>query len=299
MKVTKSGNYILFVYENGDKEKPVLSKRFMVYQNLISISGLVQQAAKSDEYMNKQEIDFVIHHPTHKIINPFTDLKVVITQNNRWDNAIRNLNPIFVQPNELNYNYDDGSTCFNSGNEFRNFDNKSFKFLTPFVMHHYKDSNNIYHSELMPEQVKTFKRYMQVDDINGEFFIRNTEMDRNENEADYAWIHFFIPYKEPLGEGNFYANGKLCDWKNSELNQFKYNYSKKGYELELYLKQGYYNYQLVYQKNKNSIMDETFLEGNHWETENDYTIFVYHRSIGFYYDQLIGIKKFNSVRREK
>jgi len=297
MKVTKSGNYILFVYENGDKEKPVLTKRFMVYQNLININGLVQQAAKSDDYMNKQEIDFVIYHQNYKINNPFTDLKVVITQNNRWDNSIQNLKPIFVQPNELSYNYDDGSNCFNSGNEFRNFDNKSFKFLTPFVMHQYKDSNNIYHTELMPEQIKTFKRYMQFDDINGEFFIRNIEMDRNENEADYAWVHFYIPYNEPLGEGNFYANGKFCDWKNSAFNQFKYNYSKKGYELELFLKQGYYNYQLMYQKNKNSVMEETFLEGNHWETENDYTIFVYHRAIGVYYDQLIGIKKFNSVRR--
>ena len=299
MKITKSGNYILFVYENGDKNKPVLTKRFMVYQSFITISGTVQQAAKADDYMSKQEVDFSIIHPNYKIINPFQDLKVVITQNNRWDNAINNLKPLFVNPNELNYNYDDGSNCFDSGNEFRNFDNKSFKFLTPFVSHHFKDSSNQNNTFVLPELVKTFKRYVQVDDVNGEFFIRNTEMDRNENEADYAWVHFFLPYKEPLGEGNFYVAGKFCDWNNSDQNKLKYNYSKKGYELKMYLKQGYYNYFLVYQKDEKTPMDETLLEGNHWETENDYSIFVYHRSMGTYYDQLIGIKKLNSIRRQR
>jgi len=299
MKITKSGNYILFVYENGDKNKPVLTKRFMVYQSFITISGTVQQAAKADDYMSKQEVDFSIIHPNYKIINPFQDLKVVITQNNRWDNAINNLRPLFVNPNELNYNYDDGSNCFDSGNEFRNFDNKSFKFLTPFVSHHFKDSSNQNNTLVLPELVKTFKRYVQVDDVNGEFFIRNTEMDRNENEADYAWVHFFLPYKEPLGEGNFYVAGKFCDWNNSDQNKLKYNYSKKGYELKMYLKQGYYNYFLVYQKDDKTPMDETLLEGNHWETENDYSIFVFHRSMGTYYDQLIGIKKLNSIRRQR
>lgn len=299
MKITKSGNYILFVYENGDKNKSVLTKRFMVYQSFITISGTVQQAAKADDYMSKQEVDFSIIHPNYKIINPFQDLKVVITQNNRWDNAINNLRPLFVNPNELNYNYDDGSNCFDSGNEFRNFDNKSFKFLTPFVSHHFKDSSNQNNTLVLPELVKTFKRYVQVDDVNGEFFIRNTEMDRNENEADYAWVHFFLPYKEPLGEGNFYVAGKFCDWNNSDQNKLKYNYSKKGYELKMYLKQGYYNYFLVYQKDDKTPMDETLLEGNHWETENDYSIFVYHRSMGTYYDQLIGIKKLNSIRRQR
>jgi len=40
--------------------------------------------------------------------------------------------------------------------------------------------------------------------------------------------------------------------------------------------------------------DETITEGNHWETENDYSIYVYHRQRGTYYDQLIGIRRLNS-----
>jgi hypothetical protein len=36
------------------------------------------------------------------------------------------------------------------------------------------------------------------------------------------------------------------------------------------------------------------MEGNHWETENDYTIFVYYRPDGAIADQLVGVKLVNS-----
>jgi len=55
------------------------------------------------------------------------------------------------------------------------------------------------------------------------------------------------------------------------------------------LKQGFYNYQYVLvKKKKNLIIDETFIEGNHWETQNKYTIFLYLQEEGTVYDKLIG-----------
>ena len=298
MGITKSGNYIVLVYENGNKENPILTKRFMVYQELVSVVGRVHQAASADDYFNKQEVDFSVFYSNYKITNPFQDFKVIITQNNRWDNAIYTLKPLFTKDNELTFDYDDGSNCFNGGNEFRNFDNKSLKFLTQFIQTNYKDSANQNHTLLLPDEVKTVKRYMQAQDINGEFYIRNTEMRSNaDNDADYSWVHFFFPYDAPLGEGSFHVIGKFCDWKTNKANKLTYTIRKMGYEIELYLKQGYYNYQYVYLKDGNAAADETMIEGNHWETENDYTVYVYHRKIGTYYDQLIGFKKFNSVRK--
>ena len=41
--------------------------------------------------------------------------------------------------------------------------------------------------------------------------------------------------------------------------------------------------------------DETFIEGNHSETENDYTIYIYYREPGEDYDKLIGVKHINSL----
>lgn len=296
MKFTKSGNYIVLVYD-GTKENPVLSKRFMVYENLVTIAGNVHQAAGADDYFNKQEVDFSVFFTAYNLTNPFADMKVVITQNNRWDNAIYNIKPIFTKQNELTFDYDDGTNCFEGGNEFRNFDDKSTKFYTTFIQKIYKDSTSKYRVILVPDEIKAFKRYMQTQDLNGEFYIRNQEMDNNDNEADYCLVHFFFPYDTPIADGNFYVIGKFNDWKLGKENKMRYNGLKMGYECDVYLKQGYYNYQYVYAQDGKKNLDLSMIEGNHWETENDYTILVYHRKIGTYYDQLVGVKKMNSIRK--
>ena len=83
----------------------------------------------------------------------------------------------------------------------------------------------------------------------------------------------------------------------NKYSKMNYNYKRFGYELKLYLKQGYYNYIYVLSNDNKRGGDETIVEGNHWDTENEYSIFVYHRKIGTYYDQLIGYKKFNSIKK--
>ena len=47
-------------------------------------------------------------------------------------------------------------------------------------------------------------------------------------------------------------------------------------------------------KDKNGDIDYTFTEGNHQETENDYTILVYHKNVFYGYDEIIGVLHRNS-----
>lgn len=72
-----------------------------------------------------------------------------------------------------------------------------------------------------------------------------------------------------------------------------YNYVNKAYETVLYLKQGYYNYQYVLVEDDKK-PNAAFIEGSHYETENDYYILVYYQSYSDRYQQLIGYKKINS-----
>jgi len=60
------------------------------------------------------------------------------------------------------------------------------------------------------------------------------------------------------------------------------------------LKQGYYNYLYVVQDHTNKNTNLTFIEGSHYQTKNDYYIYVYYREIGKNYEQLIGFKKTSS-----
>lgn len=297
MQFSKTGNYMAFVYQDNDKEKIVITKRFMIYENKVTVVANVRQAIGNDEQYEKQHIDFNLINSLYELTNPFTDLHVIITQNNRWDNDVNNIKPTFVEPRQLTYSLDDKST-FNGGNEFRYFDTRSLRTYTERVANITRDSSFTYHIELKTDELKTFKNYSFYNDLNGGFLIKNRDMVGNPDiESDYAWVHFFLPYDNAQSAGNFYVLGKLTEWRLNKANRMTYNYKKIGYECDMYIKQGYYNYTYVYLKDDKKGGDETLSEGNHWETENDYTIYVYHRQRGTYYDQLVAIKRFNSLRK--
>lgn len=297
LKFTKSGNFIALVYLNGDRKDLVLSRRFMVFDNKVNIGYSFRQSMGDDEQFSKQHLDFKITYAGYNVTNPNTDLKVTILQNNRWDNAVTDIKPTFMGGNELTYSLDDAST-FSGGNEFRYFDIRSTRFLTERVKDVYRDDKLMNHAKLIDEENRAVKPYIFYNDFNGGFVIRNRESSGNQDvEADYIYVDFFMPYKNPESAGNFYILGKLCDWRLNNSSKMSYNYKRMGYEKQLYLKQGFYNYQIVLSSDVKEGGDETVIEGSHWETENDYNILVYHRKLGTYYDQLIGFKKINSLKK--
>lgn len=297
LKFTKSGNYIVYVYADGDKKDLVLSRRFLVYEPKVTIAANFRQPIGDGEQYNKQHMDLVINNSGYDITNPYKDLKVTITQNYRWDNAVTDVKPTFMGGNTLTYSLDDATT-FNGGNEFRFFDARSVRFYSEKVKEIYKDENLKNHIVLYKEEIRSVKPYLYYPDFNGKFLIKNNDFKGNmDTEADYVFVDFFLPYLTPEASGNFYILGKLTDWRMNKMSKMTYNYKRFGYEAQLYLKQGYYNYIYVLSNDTKKGGDETIIEGNHWDTENDYNIFVYHRKIGMYYDQLIGFKKMNSLKK--
>lgn len=296
-RFTKSGNYVLYVYQNGDPKDIILSRRFLVYDDQITILPRLTQAVGNGQQFTMQHIDFTITPGSYDLTNPYKDMKVIISQNNRWDNASKDIKPSFMHGNQFIYSLNDACT-FNGGNEFRYFDLRSLRFLTERVQNIYRDEAYNAHAVIQPEDNRASKPYLYRADFNGYFLIKNSELVGNMDElADYVYVHFFLPYSTPESKGNFYILGKLTDWRMNKTSMMTYNYERMGYEAVLRLKQGYYNYILVLSDDEKPGGDETVLEGNHWDTENDYYIFVYHRKFGTYYDQLIGYKKLNTLQR--
>jgi hypothetical protein len=151
---------------------------------------------------------------------------------------------------------------------------------------------------LQADESRATKPYLFYNDINGSFLIKNREgLSNNDIEADYVYVEFFLPYMKPESEGNFYVMGKLTNWRMNANSKMTYSDLRNGYEKTLYLKQGYYNYSYVLSNDAKKGGDETITEGNFWDTENDYNIYVYHRKFGGQYDQLIGMKKINSLKK--
>ena len=139
LKPLISGNYKLKVFDlNGDT---IITKQFMIIENMININMNIKKATLSTDRKTKHEIDFSINHPNFNIPDPFSQIKIVIKQNNKDDNAIRDLLPMYIRNNTLIYDYNEENT-FYGNNEFRHFDIKSLRYFSDRVKNITKDSIN-------------------------------------------------------------------------------------------------------------------------------------------------------------
>jgi len=290
-----SGNYILRVYYKDQKGNEInaFTRRFMVVDPKVSIGATVSRAGTSDDIDTKQEVDFKINTAGYHIDSPYQDIKVVILQNWRWDNALTTLKPYMVRNDILDYSYDNGTNLFDGANQFRRFDLKSIKFLSEKVREITHD-DTMFYARLWDSEKRTFKAYASDEDIQGKFLLKTDDEPSVSNYGEYVTVKFYLPYEAPIVEGNLYVAGGFNCWQYTPENKMEYNYKRKAYEASILFKQGYYNYLYVMLPNNSKTGDATWVEGNHSETRNNYTILVYHRSHGELYDELIATGNYMS-----
>lgn len=295
MRFKLSGNYVLVVYEDQDKEKVVLTKRFYIYENAVRIEGTVRRATADAFAGSNHEVDFKIHHPNLSILNPREEVKVVIMQNNRWDNAIRNLKPLYIREGILDYDYN-RENVFPAGNEFRYFDNRTNRMNGENVIA--TDFHRPYfHKTVKIDEVRANKPFFSYEEMNGMYVVESQDQEVRDydTECDYTFVHFTLPLEAPLLGGSVNVFGALSNWNANKSNEMTYNFERGEYELTLLLKQGYYNYIYVYVPQGAKVADHTNIEGSFWETSNDYQILVYYRDLAGRYDRLVGYRQLNSV----
>ncbi len=290
MAITKSGNYILKVFRNFDEEDILLTRRFMVVDIQTKIFTSIRSATVPEFRFSHQEVDFSVNYLGFDIPNPFLDVNVTILQNNSWNNAIKNLKPQFVNNNELSFNYEI-ENLLPGTNEFRFFDIRSLRFFSNNVIKKYIDS--VQNVVLRPEESKAYLNYVRWIDYNGKRDIFNSDGMNLVEDGDYALVHFNFKSNNLQDIGDVFVYGELTDWQLKDKFKMTYSSELNMYTCPVLLKQSYYNYHFVL-RDKQGNIDYTFTEGNHQETENDYTILVYHKNVFYGYDEIIGLAYRNS-----
>lgn len=288
-----SGNYLLLVYDSYEKEHLVFTKEFRIVEPAVSIEANAHQAKIIDYLLTSHEVDFSVDLGDVFINDPYSDVKITVQQNNRRDNALTNLNPLFIKDNLLIYDYD-RENIFDGVAEYRHFSTKSIRYQSERIAKIDYDKN-VHHIYLYADEKRTFKRYFYEQDINGKYTIEIQEADDPKTEADYVWVHFTLLFDQPVLTGNIYVAGTMFDWNYTSENRMTYNFERKAYELKVLLKQGYYNYVYAFLEDNTQVADLTYIEGNHYETENDYIIYVYKKDRTNNYDRLVGYRIVNSV----
>ncbi len=291
MRPMISGNYVLQVYESSNPDEIVFNKRFMVVERKTNIEGIVRNMNQTAYFYNDQELEIVVDYFENEFYDINQNLKVQILKNHNWINYLELTRPDLIKDKEFTFN-NFSILKFKGGNEFHHFNTKNIHYTAENI----KNINfvdNMYHFLLAENRDRTFEDYQYKPDINGLFKIDVTQSDYPETEADYSFVYFTLNMDAPMQQSEIYIWGALTNYDFTEENKMRYNFEQKAYEGRLQLKQGYYNYQYVLMENGKP--DFTYIEGNHAQTENSYTILVYYHDFRRNYDRLIGVSEVSSV----
>lgn len=290
MNLTKSGNYLLVVFENDNPNDLVLSRRFCIVDTKAGVDVNFKRSSMAKYFDTHHELKIKVSYKGLRVSNPFEEIKIIVMQNFRWDNAYYDLQPVFVREEQLIYDQE-GKIVFPATNEFRFTDFRNLNLLHRTVRSVNLRQDSI---QLFGEQIRSFSSYDFYKEANGKFLTGRADARNKHLEADYIDVTFRLVSPSPFTQGDVYVFGALSDWRATDDYKMEYNYQTKFYEKTITLKQGYYNYMYAFKESASDKLSVDFLEGNSFNTENDYQVLVYYHPAGSRYDQLISYKLINS-----
>lgn len=286
-QVTKSGNYVVKVYKRRDADDVILTKRFMVYDNLLTVGAAVVPPSQTAGRRGMQQVNAVVNYSKVEVINPETQIKVVVRQNQRWDNAKYLTKPTFLNQSSKTLRYEDfdGGNSFDAGNEFRFVDLRFMRARGQNIASMRVEEDAIF-GESLENQPRNNEVYSQYLDLNGQYIVDNNDRPGGDPELESQYVYMTFNVDVNKSTEPVYLLGSLTNWGKSAEAKMEWDEKNEIYRTSMLLKQGWYDYQIGYLKN--GTFETNSFEGSHFETENVYEVFVYLRALGSRYDQLVG-----------
>ena len=287
MELLVSGNYLLTVYEQDDPDDILFQTRFSVCEGKVSV--FPQVTSRTDiEYNNRfQQVSFEVRYKPNQINDPYSEFKCVVTQNSRQDNAVTVTRPMMMGVDHVTYDHN-RDLIFPAGNEFRRFETV-FAHTINMGVQSIKYYEPMYHAMLMVDEPRAEVQYLYDKTQFGRFTIRNAEAyGENSLEADYMITHFTLNTGDKLNGGNVWLYGEFMNGYPASQAIMKYDASSGCYTADILLKQGAYNYMYLWVPDGTSVGQTGKIEGDHYETVNEYLVMVYYRPMGERYDRLVG-----------
>ncbi len=283
-QITKSGNYLLTVL--NDENEIVFSRKFVLYEEGIQVGLIVRRSRDFETIDTKQNIELTLNYGDKILQNPIQNVKVTLLQNGNWNTSISGVKPQYTLGSELIYRYNK-ETQFWGGNECYTIDNKIIRGTNNTVAK-VTSGDQIYNTYLYTNTPRKRSVYTYFPDINGNFFVQNANSNLPETEADYSWVYFSLDMPQEQDKDVFIA-GMFTNYALSEETKMEYNSTKKCYEKAILIKQGFTNFQYLLADKSGKIDHKNAVDGNFFQTENNYTALIYYKGNNERYDRVIGI----------
>ncbi|MBR1543435.1 MAG: DUF5103 domain-containing protein [Muribaculaceae bacterium] len=289
-RITKSGNYLLKVYEQDDPDKILFQTRFVVCENSVSVRAAVTSRTDFDYNSEHQQVSFeVIGKTRGQIRDPYGELTAVVTQNSRTDNQVVVTRPMMVAGDVVTFDHNQ-ALIFDAGNEFRRMEMVSVHSINMGVekMQYFEP---FYHASLFVDRPRANTQYLYDQTQFGRFTIRNRECDNADSNtcADYVVAHFTLDTDGRMFTGGrIYLQGEFTQAIPQDWALMKWDSSQGLYVCDLLLKQGAYNYQYLWVPDGTTMGRAGMIEGNKFQTINEYLVRIYDRPMGERYDHLVG-----------
>ena len=276
-----SGNYRVTIYDENDEKHVVCRAYFMIVEPSMGVHLNVTTNTDIDINGKHQQVEMAVDYGNNIVSNPQTQIKTVVMQNSRWDNAVINAHPQYIKANGLLWIHCE-DFIFDGGNEYRKFETLDVTHTTMGLESINWDGHN-YHAWIWIDEPRP--SYIYDKDANGAFLIRNSDNIDNDVNSDYIITHFRL--KSPQKADPIYINGFFTNDRFLPQYEMKWNEKNQQYEGELLLKQGYYSYQYLMMKPEGKLKPVPS-EGNFYQTENTYQALIYFKANGDRTDRLVG-----------
>lgn len=292
VRITQPGNYLVKFYDEGDPEHTLLQARFGVCDFSVPLGVTVSSRTDIDSNDSHQQLGITLDTRNISVDDPFNDLRVVITQNGRPDNEVTLVTPQRINGPRVIYEHL-RPLIFNAGNEYRRFETSSVNYPGIGIEHMSHDTP-VYNALLYTDTSRASQSYLYDSTQQGRYLVRSTDTSDSDSEADYVLTHFTLEMP-PLAGADIFIEGDLTDRRFDPASHMVYNHASGCYEQSLLLKQGAYNYQYLTLPNGSDGVGLTApVEGDKYQTVNEYTVKVYHRPKGTRFDRLVGITTIKS-----
>lgn len=286
LPIIASGNYLVQVYPEYLPDEILLQARFSVSEQLVTVAGGVTTRTDKGADRDYQQLYLSVNTSALPGINPYQDIILSVTQNNRPETNVFVEHPIRVEGNNLIFEHIP-QLIFEAGNEYRRFET----VRTDYPGMHVEKTDfidGLWQAFLQTDKSRVNKSYVFDSTQHGRFKVDEYNSSEPDLSADYVMVHFTLDPDE-IPRGKVYVDGDFTNHRFGEDNLMKYNWEDGMWHAEIPLKQGSYNYQyVVVPDNPRDPISSAAIEGNKYETNNEYLVNVFLRLPGARADRLSG-----------